>query len=132
MRRTAFKKRSPKRHPRQLREGAVEYGPRWKAAAERARKRDRGRCVVCGVKPMYGKHAVHHIIASRMVGDAYPHDLRNLVTVCAGEHAAITHAVEPKLLRGDIVGFWRGMVAMGFPVERLRAAFKYYGLPEVK
>ena len=146
MRRTAFKKRPRKLRPRQLREGAAEYGPRWKAAAERARKRDRGRCVVCGEKPVVGEHAEHHIIPVRMFSsewmslsmkfglvDAHDaHDARNVATVCAVEHAAITHAVEPKLLRGDIVGFWRGMVSMGFPVERLRTAFRYYGLPEVQ
>jgi 5-methylcytosine-specific restriction endonuclease McrA len=71
----------PKPRPRLLdkRDKATEQARQLRQAREFVRKRDKGRCLVCG-KP---GHEVHHVTMRSRGGK---HDPRNLVLLCSTHH----------------------------------------------
>ena len=59
------------------------------------------------------------------------HALANLLCVCRACHPKLLPG-ETKLLRGDILGAWVAYREAGVPLDRLAAAFRHAGLPEVR
>ena len=86
-------------HPR-WKGGRLSYGPNWHHQAEKARKRDRYCCRVCGISQEEAgiRLHVHHIKSLRDFGyiagqnDRYTqaNDLSNLITLCPACHSALS------------------------------------------
>ena len=81
--------------------------------------------------PLYFGHwkrkwACHHILSERMarkwIPGCDPHILENLVAITPSLHSKIT-AIEAKLSKTDWLGFRTELHRLGFPLERLDAAF---------
>lgn len=112
-----------------------DRGPTWKAQSRTARERDQY-CIApgCGKNEseLGQKLSVDHIVPFRLTvqygaeNGVDPNHLDNLACLCRSHHQMKTMA-ERKLLRGDIVGF-RAAVATIFPLERVNAALRLWGL----
>ena len=73
---------------------------------------------------------VDHIIPERFIrhlkiGD--PHHLSNLLTLCKNCHSRKT-PLEPRLFAGDALTFLQNLRELGYPLERVRAAFLHFRL----
>lgn len=81
---------------------------------------------VLWVKHWLWRRAVHHIIAERFarkwIPGCDPHILANLLVITPSLHAKIT-ALEAKLNKTDWLGYRTALYRLGFPMERLDAAF---------
>jgi 5-methylcytosine-specific restriction endonuclease McrA len=108
-----------------FRGGSIAYrGVQWVNIAAEIRARDEFLCRACGKLPKVKReHCVDHIIPFRLMKQwgLDPNQYDNLLTVCDSCHGR-KFASEGKLLRGDLLGFLRGLVAIAYPVERIRAA----------
>lgn len=101
-------------------------GPDWKERSAAARDRDGHRCQVCGNPEKKGaKMDVDHIVPFRSV---LRNDLINLLSVCKAPcHVLKTTTAERAFLRGDYLGFLQMMNAMGWPMERVNTAVRWWG-----
>ena len=86
-------------------------------------------CVVGGIVTGHWQRrwACHHILSERMarkwVKGCDPHILENLVAITPSLHSKIT-AIEAKLNKTDWLGFRTELHRLGFPLDRLDAAFR--------
>lgn len=71
-----------------------------------------------------------HIIPYRMFQS---NDLRNLLSICRAPcHAVKTQSIEPKILRGDKLGFLQGLNQNGWPMEAVQIALDLFeGSPQL-
>jgi hypothetical protein len=101
-------------------------GKYWKQQSEACYSRARGVCEITGVS-LIRRWACHHIIAERFarrwIRGCNPHILENLVAITPSLHSKIT-AIEAKLNKTDWLGFRTELHRLGFPLERLDAAFR--------
>lgn len=71
--------------------------------------------------------ACHHLVPERVcrriVPGSQPHILENLVGIVVPLHSRVT-AIEAKLSKADWLGWRLACYRLGFPYERLDAAFK--------
>jgi 5-methylcytosine-specific restriction endonuclease McrA len=134
----AYRARRGDKSPK-FRGGAVTYrGARWVQIAEEIRARDGFICgVCCALQKPRRKHCVDHTIPFRLMDkwSLDPNQYDNLLTLCDSCHGK-KHSIEDRLLRGDVLGFLRGLVAMNYPIGRIRAAcavaeLSTNGLPNV-
>jgi hypothetical protein len=112
-------------------------GKQWKAARLAA---ERDFCEACGafVHEQLGNGEVlrihppiDHIVPEAFLrlfcADADPHDPVNLMSLDGRCHG-MKLAIEAKLFRGDALGFLQGLRELNWPMERVQAALKFYGL----
>jgi 5-methylcytosine-specific restriction endonuclease McrA len=106
-------------------------GKNWHRQAALARERDGGICQGCRITCVQ-KASVDHIVPFRLTkqyGEREgkdPNDLRNLLSLCRSCHAKKTQA-EPRLLRGDVIGFLAA-VRVFLPADRVESALRLWGL----
>jgi hypothetical protein len=114
-----------------FRGGAITYrGAGWTQTAHEIRSRDGNLCGICQKLPVgKTKHHVDHIIPFRLMKQwgLEPNAHVNLLTLCINHHTKKT-PLEDKLLRGDVLGFARGLVAMLYPIQAAQEAFAAAGL----
>jgi 5-methylcytosine-specific restriction endonuclease McrA len=113
-----------------FRGGVITYrGAKWLDVAEQTRARDQYLCVPCGALTKSRKHSVDHIIPFRLMVQwgLDPNQPDNLVTTCGSCHGK-KQGFEDRLIRGDVVGFLRGLVSIHYPLDRIRAACALAGL----
>lgn len=73
---------------------------------------------------------IDHLVAERIVrtiSGGSPHADINLLGVCGSCHSKKT-AIEKYLERGDLIRFRAEVNAIGFPMERVDAALRHFGL----
>ena len=101
-------------------------GPDWGAASEAARSRDEYKCQICGRPQQKGqKLSVDHIIPYRLVKE---NALVNLISICRAPcHATKTQVAERCFLRGDMLGFLKGLREASWPMDKVDAAIEYWG-----
>jgi len=104
-------------------------GKEWRAARTECNARNaEKRCGVCnGPLP---RPQVDHIIPELFLfqhGLLNVHALENLIAIHARCHGR-KKTVEDLLFRGDKLGFLSGLRCLGWPMERVEAALKFYGL----
>ncbi len=120
----AYKARRGAESPK-FRGGIITYrGARWLEIAEQTRAKDGFLCGVCRLLPKARrKHCVDHTIPFRLMKlwGFDPNHPDNLLTMCDSCHGK-KQAPEDSLLRGDVLDFIRGLVAMNYPIERIRTA----------
>jgi 5-methylcytosine-specific restriction endonuclease McrA len=120
----AYKARRDDKSPK-FRGGIITYrGCRWLQIADEIRARDEFLCGIChALQKLRRKHPVDHTIPFRLMEmwGLDPNHYDNLLTMCDSCHGK-KQSVEDKLLRGDVLGFIRGLVTMNYPIERIRAA----------
>jgi 5-methylcytosine-specific restriction endonuclease McrA len=74
--------------------------------------------------------AIDHIVPELLLfkfGITNPHEAVNLICLCRECHGR-KKTVEDRLFRGDKLGFLAGLRALGWPMERVEAALKFYSL----
>lgn len=101
-------------------------GTDWREQAEKARNRDLHTCQVCGKTESKDELlSVDHVVPFRM----WPENaLVNLLSVCRAPcHASKTMQAEPRLLRGDKLGFLQKLRELGWPMELVTAALEEWG-----
>lgn len=109
------------------REGVDPYrGGNWRALRLEVRDADGNRCQLCG-KAGRNNHRglpVDHIIPARqmVLWGFEPNQVGNLITICESCHAVKTNVAEPTLLRGNLIGFTLELLAMHYPIPRIRRA----------
>lgn len=98
-------------------------GPDWKEQATKTRERDNYKCQVCGRQHGKGEElpSVDHVIPYRLGGTNV---LANLLTVCRFPCHARKTMVEPKLLRGNRLGFEQALNRLGWPMQIVEASFR--------
>ena len=119
----AYKERRGEKSPK-FRGGIITYrGCRWLQIAEEIRARDQYLCGICNDLPGRRKHHVDHVIPFRLMEQwgLDPNLYDNLQTLCNSCHST-KQGVEDRLLRGNVLGFLRGLVLMNYPIARIRAA----------
>jgi 5-methylcytosine-specific restriction endonuclease McrA len=119
----AYRERRGDKSPK-FRGCAVSYrGVGWVHTAEIIRARDEYLCGICRELPDKTKHHVDHVIPFRLMKlwGLDPNHYDNLQTLCNSCHST-KHHVEDRLLKGDLLGFLCGLVAMNYPIGRIRAA----------
>lgn len=62
-----------------------------------------------------------------MLGIPNPHARVNLICICDADHGR-KKTIEDRLFRGDKLGFLAGLRELGWPMERVDAALKFYSL----
>ncbi len=89
-------------------------------------------CEICGTTERHQAANIHrdHILPARLIqlyawGD--PNARENLICICNSDHGS-KKQVEDKLFEGDWLGFVQGLNALGWPMERVKRAFAFYGL----
>lgn len=109
-------------------------GKYWTNQSDAVWERAGGICEVTGedlfiVRPemnVIRRWACHHILSERMarkwIPGCDPHILGNLVALVPSLHSKIT-AIEAKLNKTDWLGFRTELHRLGFPLDRLDAAF---------
>lgn len=107
----------------------VHYGNRgsgWARIAAEIRSRDSKCCVICSQPQGEKRFHVDHIVPYRLMVQwgLEPNNEINLATLCTADHGRKTMA-ESKLLCGDVLGFNRTLVAIGYPVNMVRAALEF-------
>jgi HNH endonuclease len=125
-----------RKHPRKgsqspsWRGGEIKFrGEGWHQQAELIRMRDCRLCRICGKAQGRNRFPVDHIVPFRMCKENNP---LNLLTVCGSCHAR-KMGLENCLLRGDIMRFWSGLNAAGWPMQVVADALTLYGckVPEM-
>ncbi|MGH9787599.1 MAG: HNH endonuclease [Candidatus Acidiferrales bacterium] len=102
-------------------------GSHWQWTANQIRNRDNYTCQVCGRrKSRKTRLTVDHMVPLRLSMDD---DWTNLITVCKACHRYKTGYLERMLILGDIPTFLEKLRSKGWPMRRINAALKRYGLP---
>lgn len=109
-----------------LRGAAIYRGRNWRRIRRDITARDVETCQACGRSEHKKKPPVDHIIPYRLMLDwgLEANVDGNLITVCDSCHSKKTNAIEPKLLRGDLIGFVLGLLKMRYPEDRIRTALQ--------
>lgn len=98
----------------------------WRSSSGRIKFRDHNTCQVCGIARskaiLHVDHIVPYILSKR-------DDPENLLTLCVRCHGFKTDRLEPWLLSGRIGSFLIKLRQAGWPMTRIRSAFKLYDLP---
>lgn len=105
----------------------------WSAAV------DRTHCICCHAITMRAVHHKPHPVPCGVVDHLFPerwvrahgldpHNAANLNSVCAARCHGRKLKFEHYLYAGNLIGFVRGLREMNFPIDRVRAAFTYYGV----
>jgi hypothetical protein len=98
-------------------------------------------CMVCGV--VYGKiivgkriwlpkEAIDHLWPRHYVWRSKldPHVAVNLMSVCDKDHG-LKRKAEYCLWQGDLLGYMKQLLLIGWPMDRIVAAAKHFGFREV-
>jgi len=101
----------------------------WRAKARAIRKRDNHACQVCGGtrNPGYQQLPVDHIVPYRIAriwAPTHEDDEENLLTLCQVHHG-IKLKAEKRLDRGDRLGWEEQLRLLGYPMEKVEAAFRH-------
>lgn len=87
-----------------------------------------GRCELqhCGAThPKLGAHHLVPMVLARRLGN--PNERLNLIAVCPRCHTPATNA-ERYLAKGDMLTYRARLVTAGYPMERVDAALRHFGL----
>jgi 5-methylcytosine-specific restriction endonuclease McrA len=78
------------------------------------------------------KQIVDHIFPRRFLAKRKldPHVQVNLLSLCSSCHGKKKIA-ETRIFAGDVHGFMKGLNKIGYPMERVVAAARHYGFPEI-
>ncbi|HEX4920669.1 MAG TPA: HNH endonuclease signature motif containing protein [Candidatus Bathyarchaeia archaeon] len=104
-----------------------------------AEQSSREKCAVCNQQ--YGRVSAEFILAKQVIDHIFPvrfllsmhldpHITMNTLSCCQSCHARkLQH--ETLIFAGDVLGFLRGLKRIGYPMERVITAARFYGFAEV-
>jgi hypothetical protein len=101
------------------------HGTDWNEMRAGVRVRDGHQCQACGKTGDYSRLYVDHIVPFLL---SQSNDLENLVLLCQRCHSRKTR-IENALLLGRIGVFLQALRKDKWPMSRVRAALRIYGLP---
>lgn len=80
--------------------------------------------------PFLHPYAIDHIVPERFVLDhpLGPHAKTNLICITVQEHAAKRKAEDKLLKNGDMLTYLTKLTQLGWPMERVHLALKFYGI----
>jgi len=101
------------------------HGTDWKEIRDTVSVRDSEKCQACGKAGNHTRLYVDHIVPFLL---SQSNDLENLVLLCQRCHSRKTR-IENALLLGRIGVFLQALRKDKWPMSRVRAALRMYGLP---
>ena len=110
--------------------------------SDAAMKASQTNCCICRVR--YGTivrrddrftraiQAIDHVFPRRFLQarDLYPHAGQNLLSICAVDHGRKL-TIETLIFTGDTLGWLTGLNVIGYPLDAVYTAAKFYGFNEV-